>query len=361
MACDFHLRYATMLARGLSEAGAEVALLTRDHDEEFDGLEGAASDFIERAGPVGGKRFVVPGRVRSPRGLAAAARVRRQVRRFGADVVHLQESIGNDARLIFASGARRRRFAFSVHDPVRHPGESFSGMAERGNQLLTRTAGLLFVHANALRDELEAVSRPRAPIVVVPHGVEGGDDRPLPEQPSILFFGRLGYYKGIDVLLDAMGTVWESIPEATLTIAGSGELDEHAALADSRVTLRHEHVPEAELPALFGAARCVALPYRQASQSGVGSVAKRYARPMVVSDVGGLPELVEDGSGLLAPAEDPAALAESLVAVLRDEGVAERLSAAARRTAVSGADWRTVGELTLQAYQEHLLSGGRGG
>jgi glycosyltransferase involved in cell wall biosynthesis len=303
----------------------------------------------------------VPLRVGARGGLSGAIRARREVRLFGPDVVHMQAGIGNDPRLVYAGGARPRRFALTVHDPVRHPGEDVSRSASLGNRGLIRAAGLIFVHAAALRDELAEVARPRAPIVVVPHGVDPGEaPRPLPAQPSILFFGRLGYYKGVDVLLDSMTAVWEKLPQATLTVAGAGELEDHPALADSRVTLHAEHIPDDRVPELFAAAGCVALPYRQASQSGVGSLAKRYGRPLVVSDIGGLPELVSDGSGLTVPVEDPRALAESLVSVLDDRTLAERLGRAGSGTAERGADWRSVAEATLRAYEQHLRPARKG-
>lgn len=360
LACDFFLRYTSMLAGGMERAGADVCLLTRDHDEEFGGRSGAAAEFVAEAVDPGTRRCAIPGRVRSPAALRASLGARRAVSRFGPDFVHLQSSIGNDPRLLFAAGVRPRRFALTVHDPVRHPGEAVSGGTAHGNRLLIRAAGLLFVHAEALREELTAAARPRAPIVVVPHGIDPGAAQPLPERPAVLFFGRLGHYKGLDVLLDAMAAVWAERPDAELTIAGAGELPDHPALADARVAVRADHVPDADLPALFAAATCVALPYRQASQSGVGSLAKSHGRALVVSAVGGLPELVADGSGIAVPPEDPEALAAALLGVLRDRGLAERLGRAGAASARRGADWRTVAEATLAAYEEHLPARRRG-
>lgn len=360
LACDFFLRYTAMLAGGMERAGARVALLSRDHDEEFGEVPGEAARFVADA--TAAPRLLVPGRVRSRRGLGGAVRARRRVRRFAPDVVHLQEAIGNDPRLLCAAGAWSRRFALTVHDPVFHPGEGVSRSRALGNRALLRAAGLIFVHAEALREELLRVARPRAPIVVVPHGVDPGEaPRPLPERPAVLFFGRLGYYKGVDVLLDAMAGVWAAQPEATLTIAGAGELPAHATLDDPRVTVRAEHVPDAELAGLFAAATCVALPYRQASQSGVGSLAKLHGRGLVVSAIGGLPELVVDGSGLTVPAEDPAGLARGLLAVLGDRELAARLGRAGAATARGGAEWRAVAETTLEAYERHLPALRRGG
>lgn len=350
LGCDFFLRYTASLAGGLDRAGADVALLGRDHDLEFGGRPGAAADFVAAAAGEGVRRCVVSGRVRSPRGALSALRATWAVRRFGADFVHLQAGIGNDPRLVLASGARPRRFALTVHDPVRHPGEAVSRSARLGNRALIRAAGLIFVHGEALREELREATGARAPIVVVPHGVDRGTPPPLPERPTVLFFGRIGPYKGLDVLLDAMPLVWERLPAAELTIAGEGELPDHPGLADDRVTVRLEHVPDDVVPGLFAAARCVALPYRQASQSGVGSLAKRYGRPLVATSVGALPELVGDGSGVVVRSEDPGALAEALVSVLGEPGVAERLAAAADR----GTAWEDVAAATLRAYEEHL-------
>ncbi len=354
LACDFHLQYCTRLAAGLDRAGAEVTLLTRDHDLEFGGEAGAAAAFIaETVGP-GVEVVSLAGRMRSPSGWRSALQLRRSLKRSAFDVVHLQESIGNDLRLLLATDPRRGRFAFTVHDPSRHPGDNDSARIEWQNRTLARRAGLVFVHGEALREELIELSAPKGPIVVVPHGIEAAEARPLPEHPSILFFGRISHYKGVDVLLDAMESVWSSLPEATLTVAGKGEIDPRPALSDPRVTVLAGHVPEEDVPRLISEATCVALPYRQASQSGVGSLVKPYARPLVVSDVGALPELVSDGSGLAVASEDPPALAEALVRVLSDSELAGRLGAAGAATAAREGSWDRVAELTLDAYREHL-------
>jgi glycosyltransferase involved in cell wall biosynthesis len=354
LACDFHRIYCAMLAGALDRAGADVAMLTRDHDLEFGDVPGASEAFIAREAPGIDLRLLT-GRVRSPSGWRQALALRRELDRGGDAVVHLQEAIVNDLRLLAAARPRRGRFALTVHDPVHHPGDRNDFTGPRIEQLLRRRAGLIFIHSEALREELLEVSPIKAPVVVVPHASDPGvGATPLPESPSLLFFGRMSYYKGLDVLLDAMSAVWTAFPDATLVVAGAGDIEPHPALSDPRVTVRNEHVPEDAIPGLMHAARCLVLPYRQASQSGVGSRAKPYARPLVVTDVGGLPELVSDGSGLVVPSEDPARLAEAVVSVLSDHALAERLGAAAAATAEREGSWTVVAERTLEAYREHL-------
>jgi glycosyltransferase involved in cell wall biosynthesis len=107
------------------------------------------------------------------------------------------------------------------------------------------------------------------------------------------------------------------------------------------------------VPALFAAASCCVLPYREASQSGVGSRAKSYGRAIVATDVGGLPELVPPDCGRIVPAGDAPALSEALVDVLATPGLAASMGRAAAESAAA-ADWTQVGRLTLAAYDEYL-------
>jgi starch synthase len=353
LGCDFHLRYSANLAGGLARAGADVALLNRDHDLEFGGAEGSADAYVDTA-IDGARRFRVPGRVRSVAGWREAVAVRRQVAAFAPGVLHVQESVGNDPRLLLAARLGRRPFAVTVHDPSPHPGDTVAIQDRPFNSLLVRFAKLVFVHGEQLREELYENFSPRGEVVVVPHGVTAAEASPLPTGPHLLFFGRISRYKGIDTLLDAMAKVWERVPEATLTIAGSGELEPHPGLDDRRVEIRNEYLPDSALPDLFRAARAVVLPYRQASQSGVGSMVKPYGRPLVVTEVGGLPELVADGSGLTVAAEDPAALSVAILRILEDDALADRLAQAAATQGEGGAGWDRVAELTLAAYREHL-------
>ena len=356
LVCDFHLKYASGLARGLADAGCPVVLLTRDHDLEFGGEPGAMRAFV--AATTGGRvqHRILPGRVRDPGGLRALGRLRRSLARFAPEVVHVQEAVTNDPRLLLAAAARPRRYALTVHDPTPHPGDLVSGARRLGAGRLMRSAGLVFAHSERLRAEVRTLAGPRVPVEVVPHGMAPPRPAPLPARPALLFFGRIStYYKGLDVLLDAMPLVWRRLPETTLTIAGAGEVAPHPSLADPRVTLRNAHVPDAELPRLFADATCCVLPYREASQSGVGSQAKTFGRAIVATDVGGLPDLVGPGSGRLVPPGDAPALAEALIEVAGTPDLAEAMSRAAVEWAAE-AGWDRVAARTLAAYERHLLA-----
>jgi glycosyltransferase involved in cell wall biosynthesis len=260
-------------------------------------------------------------------------------------------------RLAFASGYPWRRYAITVHDPAPHIGESELGLRTRIiRRNLMRRADLVFAHAAVLAEELRANGKIHGPIEVVPHGFGEVVSAPLPKRRSLLFFGRVMAYKGVDILLDAMPLVWKRAPDVALTVAGSSSGDElrHEVLADPRVTRLDEHIPEAAVSALFSDATCVVLPYRQATQSGVGAEAKQHGRAVVATTVGGLPELVTPDSGRLVPPDDPRALADAIVEVLDTPGLAEEMGRNAAAS-VNHAGWNSVAVKTVEAYRRHLL------
>jgi glycosyltransferase involved in cell wall biosynthesis len=361
LACDWFVKYTVGLAEGLLDQGCEVALVTREHDDEFGREPGAMRAFVgERLGDRV-RHVELGGRVRHPRALAAALRIRRGADRWAPQVVHIQDSLANDARLAAAVGSLRRPLALTVHDPVPHPGDPVPpATTRRLRRLLRRRAGLVFVHSDELAAELAATGETRAPIAVVPHGVGSAAAVPLPDPPALLFFGRISHYKGLDTLLDAMPAVWERLPELRLTVAGEGEVPEHPLLADPRVECRFEHVPEETVPPLFAAVTCLVLPYRQASQSGVGSLAREYGRAVVATRVGGLPELIGTDWGRLVEPEDPAALAAAILEVVETPGLAAAMGDAAA-SSLGGSDWASVGAATVAAYRQHLLPPSNGG
>jgi glycosyltransferase involved in cell wall biosynthesis len=355
LACDWFVKYTAGLASGLQDDACEVAMLTRDHDMEFGDEAGAMRAFAAAAIGAHAPHWELGGRVRDLGRLPELRRLRGAVRRWRPDVVHVQDSLANDRRLGWVAGLRRGGYALTVHDPVPHPGDAAAGpRVMRARRVLRGRAGLVFVHSEALADELRATGDTEAPIEVVPHGVEPGSGTSEPPADSLLFFGRISHYKGLDVLLDAMPAVWTVRPTVNLVIAGDGPLPESQVLDDPRVDLRAGYLPEDAVPGMMEAATCLVLPYRQASQSGVGSQARQFGRAVIASAVGGLPDLVSSEWGRLVPPEDPAALAAAILELVGTPGLAAEMGARAAAT-LGAAGWDKVGEATIVAYRRYLL------
>lgn len=117
----------------------------------------------------------------------------------------------------------------------------------------------------------------------------------------MLFFGLVRAYKGLDLLLDAMGKIHNELPNLRLLIAGEFYEDEEKyrqQIADNgltnKVIIKNEFIADADLPLYFGAADLIVQPYKSATQSGVTQVAFHFEKPMLVTNVGGLGEIVHD-------------------------------------------------------------------
>jgi glycosyltransferase involved in cell wall biosynthesis len=118
----------------------------------------------------------------------------------------------------------------------------------------------------------------------------------------LLFFGFIRDYKGLDILLDAMGDERVRALGVKLIIAGEYysapqkyfEQIEKLGL-EKNVAARNDFIPENKVADYFSAADVVVQPYKTATQSGVTQVAYHFEKPMIVTDVGGLPEIVPDG------------------------------------------------------------------
>jgi glycosyltransferase involved in cell wall biosynthesis len=219
--------------------------------------------------------------------------------------------------------------------------------------------------AARLRDE---VGLDPGRVRVIPHGAFDyltrlAEEKPLPvelegaEGPVILFFGLLRPYKGLDTLLEA----FREVEGAELWIVGNPRMDVEplralAAEAPGRVRFVTRFVEDAEIPPIFRRSDVVVLPYRDAEHSGVLYTGLAFGKPLVLSAVGGFPELAATGAARIVPPEDPAALADVLRDLTRDEMARGELADAARTAAAGPYSWDEAAHQTLALYRDLLDS-----
>lgn len=135
----------------------------------------------------------------------------------------------------------------------------------------------------------------------------------------ILFFGLVRAYKGLDTLLEAFAMCGERL-RATLLVVGEFYQDRRryhermrALGIEARVRVVDEYVPDDDVARYFRAADVVVLPYLSATQSAVVQTAFSLERPVIVTRVGGLPDIVEDGvTGYVVPPRSPVELARAI-------------------------------------------------
>ncbi|XZF13009.1 glycosyltransferase [Chitinophagaceae bacterium MMS25-I14] len=141
-----------------------------------------------------------------------------------------------------------------------------------------------------------------------------------PQKKYLLFFGFIRKYKGLDILLEAMND--PRIRTAGLHLIVAGEYYDDKTTYESiigkhqlqeTVHLFTDFIPNSEVKYYFSAADLVVQPYRDATQSGITQVAYTFEKPMVVSNVGGLAEVVPDGKVGFVATPEPTAIADAIL------------------------------------------------
>jgi glycosyltransferase involved in cell wall biosynthesis len=345
--------YDRALCAALARAGADVTLVTSRFG--YGGVPEAQGYEVD-------ERFYrfAPGRPGSSVRFAAKLaqhvpdmlRYRRAARE--ADVAHFQWLTVQplDVRLL----PRDRPVVLTAHDVM--PREPRPGQLKAQKRLYERVDAIV-VHSHAGRERLVVdLEIDPAKVRVIPHGafthlaeLEGG---PLPrelagvEKPVVLFFGLLRPYKGLETLLAA----WRGIADAELWIVGMPRmpLGPLRAGAPGGVRWVSRFVDDAEIPALFRRADLVVLPYTEIDQSGVLFTALAFGKPLLLTSVGGFPEIAATGAAELVPPGDPDALAGAISKLLGDSDRLARMAAASRAAAEGPYGWEAIAERTLALY-----------
>jgi glycosyltransferase involved in cell wall biosynthesis len=350
--------YDHALCRALGLAGAEVELFT----SRFAYGPVAPVEGYERRELFYRSARCAPGS-RAQRAVKLAEHVpdmlayRRAAR--AADIVHFQwlpvqhvDGLLLPGRQTVTGG--RRGLVLTAHDVL--PREPRRGQLAAQRRLYDRFDAVV-VHSEQGRARLTHELGLGGDVVhVIPHGVFAhlADVPPQPppfqtDRPVVLCFGLMRPYKGIDVLLEA----WHGVEDAELWVAGMPRMDiSHLrAIAPPNVRFVPRFITDSELPAYFQRADLVVLPYREIDQSGVLFTALAFGKPLLLSDLGGFPEVAATGAARTVPAGDPAALRMALEELLGDPAALAALASRARDAAEGRYAWDTIARQTLNLYE----------
>jgi glycosyltransferase involved in cell wall biosynthesis len=342
--------YDRALCAALVRAGAEVELVTATFPHgEVPAADGFAvrEDFY-RLAPGGRGRRVARLLSHVPDMLRASRR--------RADVVHFQWLAVQQLDQELVRAFRRPRL-LTAHDVL--PREALPGQRAAQRRLYDRMDAIV-VHSEHGRGRLvDELALDPARVHVIPHGVlRPAGDAPLPPElpdfdgPVALCFGLLRPYKGIDVLLEA----WRGIADAELWIVGAPRMDTAPlrAAAPPGVRFVERFVSEGEAAALFRRADLAVLPYREIDQSGVLFTALGFGVPLVLTAVGGFPEIADAGAATLVAPGDAPALHETLEALLTNPEGRAQLAGAAAALAGERHAWPTIARAHLDLYARLL-------
>lgn len=268
--------------------------------------------------------------------------------------------------LLSLAKLRGRRVVLTLHNVTPHETASWRRLM---NRLVLWLPDRFIVHTEQNKERLLAsLRRDRCRVSVIPHGTLRVPRTGLTQDQAraklglvpgcraVLFFGHIRPYKGLDTLLRAFRLVCDRVEGAFLVVAGvpwadSEPLDRLVGELglEGRVLMSLEFVPEEDVEAFFVASDLVVLPYTHFdAQSGVGTLALFFEKPLVVTEVGGLPELAGDARAIVPPG-DAETLARAIVQVLEDAELRAKLRDESRRRA-RRFEWERVAASTRELY-----------
>jgi glycosyltransferase involved in cell wall biosynthesis len=268
-----------------------------------------------------------------------------------ADVVHFQWLTVQpvDVHLL----PRGVPTVLTAHDVL--PREPRAGQLKAQRRLYERVDRVVVHSEHGAERLVSELGIDRARVRVIPHGafthlaaLDAVLPSELPEtdKPVVALTGLLRPYKGIDVLLDA----WHDL-DAELWIVGMPRMPLPDRLPPG-VRLVPRFVSDAELAGVLRRADVVALPYREIDQSGVLYAALGLGRPLVLSAVGGFPEVAATGAAKLVAPGDPAALHATLARLIADPEERAQLARAAAAAARTTYAWPAIAEQHVALYEE---------
>jgi len=287
----------------------------------------------------------------------------RAVGKIAPDVLHLG---GESIRAACWVPLVRRPLVVGVHEPQVPMGSNLPALAWAKRLLIPRAKHIV-VHSEECRNAI--IAQGRVPARRITKAVLGPmeivkawlpDDSVAQDDSAnqILFWGNLSIRKGVDLLLAAAPKVAEQIAHVRFVIAGQ-PVGEYRIPPlphmpnDGKITVIIERIPNARLAQMVSAATIVAAPYRDAMQSAVILTAYAFAKPVVASDVGGLPEQVwHNETGLLFANGDADGLAKAVVQLLTDNSARQRMQKRIQELNQTALSWDDFGTTVAQVWRK---------
>lgn len=261
--------------------------------------------------------------------LSKVNKIKKFVKSVNPDIVYIFTP--HPVNILIAGFLKRYKLIFQVHDPVPHSNTSFLDKLVLKVQLKQyyKYSDKLIVAGNFLKNQItEKYPKLENKISVVPFAVIDSLQREIPAQPctiDLLFFGRIEYYKGLDILFDSLKLLENKI---NCYIIGKGDI--YKAYGQSieipeGVTFINDYISDEELAIKIAQSKIIVLPYRDATGSMTVAQAFYYGKPVIATDVGVFPEYVKDG-GVIVEKDNPEALAETIKILLNDNNLLKSLS-----------------------------------
>ena len=345
--------YTIQLANALSKKGVVVLLIMSDNQihEHINFIEEGVNTHI----------YTQP-RLYYPTNIILMYKLFKQIATFNPDIIHVQGGHPWFPFILPLLHIKKYLLVTTFHDVKPHIGE---------NHLRTRfinycgriCSDKIIVHGEKLREQMiKEYDIPSEKVHAIPLGehevapFKKYERKDLKEDGNlILFFGRIWEYKGLEYLIKAEPLITMEVPDAKIIIAGRGEnfkKYENMMINRDNFVIHNYRIPYKKGAELFQKSSVVVLPYIDASQSGVIPTAYGFKKPVVVTNVGSIPEIVDDGAtGFIVPPKDVNALAEAIIKLLKDDRLRKEMGENAYKKLKIDLSWDKNAEKTIEVYK----------
>ena len=298
-------------------------------------------------------------------------------RMAGVEIVHFHFFAVTALELITVTLAKLAglKVIITAHDVESFAGDHNQSLSRKVYRRVDRVVAHNDVSRRELIDKLQVMTDR---ISIIPHGnylpwlgepmsreqARRELDLPL-DAPVLLLFGAIKPVKRLDLLLKAMPAVISNVPNVRLVVAGRAwkadgfaryqSLIDESNIRENVVVDLRSYIPDEDARKYYRAADLIVLPYERIYQSGVLLMAMSFAQPVLVSDIPGMLELVQDEvTGFTFQCGDADDLAVKLTKVLKDAKLRDLVAREGYRTVSELYDWKRIGAITAELYRRVL-------
>lgn len=284
------------------------------------------------------------------------------VNREKPDVIHLVLDDLISGILFCLLRFKGKKLVLTEHDPILHSGEQVLVRIHLlfSKFLLRRTVNKIIVHGNNLKEVLVQKGVSKQKIETIPHGefsyyTKWLNKKQQESKNTILFFGRIQDYKGLDSLIKAVPLITPHIPNLKVIIAGEGNFEKYRTIISDKkyFEVHNRYILDEEVANFFQRANVVVLPYKDGTQSGIVPIAYSFKKPVIVTNVGSIGEVVENGiTGFIVPPQDIEQIAKSVIKILQNDELRRQMGENAYLKIQKELSWEQAAKLTVKVYEQ---------
>jgi len=346
--CDYVIPLTNALSQRL-----EIHLIVSEHDRWM-------VDFLNTS--VNVLQLSVP-RVRSIKNIHYAKTLSKHINTIAPDIIHVQSGIIWELLLLFLN--KHIPTIATIHDITQHPFNNiFRPRMNTLTNILGNNADAIIVHGQQQFGKAKRHFSKQENIFSIDHGVidRYGTGRanitPANLSGNILLFGTIDKWKGVEYLIQASDSIIKKLPWSHIIIAGNCRAPKYyqkLVANKNNITLIPRRQNDIEVAKLFRWADVICLPYIEASQSGVLQLAMSFGVPPVVTDVGGLPDvIIHNHSGLVIPSKNSQELARAVIKLITDNNLRETIINHIVKLRDTQFCWEKIAEKTEKTYRKVL-------